>query len=170
MPYKTRKTSLGFRSGFEEKTAAYLKSKGVKFEYESLACKFKYFKKVTSGCVVIEQEDGSFLKDTTFKGTVAQSKTYTCDFIIEYGNGKQMFIETKGYFKAPDRKKHTLLKKQFKDIDIRMLFSGNGWVSKTTGTRYSGWCEREGIPYYCLSSKEMKAGVFFPEHWLEELR
>ena len=79
---------------------------------------------------------------------------YTPDFKIG-----DMFIETKGRFTSADRKKHTLIKKQFPSLDIRFVFSNSKTkIGKKSKTTYGMWCEKLGIPY---------ADKSIPREWIE---
>jgi hypothetical protein len=81
---------------------------------------------------------------------------YTADFVLPNG----IIIETKGRFTSEDRKKHRLIKQQFPDLDIRILFSNpNNKIGKKSKTTYSMWCDKMGIPWD-------KAPL--PKSWLSE--
>ena len=128
---RRRAIQHGYRSGLEETVANQLKNKQVLYEYES--------------------------KTNIIKYTVpAKSHTYLPDFKLSNG----IVIETKGRFVLADRKKHELIKQQFPDIDIRIVFTNsNTKISKNSKTTYGMWCERLGIPY---------ADKLIPEAWLKE--
>ena len=91
-----------------------------------------------------------------FKLPYVVSHHYYPDFFLKkYG----FFIEYKGYFKAADRKKHLLIRKQHPDLDLRFLFmNANNKLYKGSKTTYSKWCERYDIPW-CQG--------FVPKEWLE---
>ena len=68
-----------------------------------------------------------------FKLPYVVSHHYYPDFFLKkYG----FFIEYKGYFKAADRKKHLLIRKQHPHIDLGFVFQNAGYKlnkkSKTT--------------------------------------
>lgn len=81
---------------------------------------------------------------------------YTPDFQLENG----VIIETKGYFKTSDRKKHLLVQAQHPEFDIRFVFSNpNQRISKQSKTTYAAWCEKHGFKY---------AKGFIPQAWIDE--
>lgn len=81
---------------------------------------------------------------------------YTVDFVLPNG----ILVETKGRFVSEDRKKHKLIKEQYPDLDLRIVFSNpNTKIGKRSKTTYGMWCERIGIPY---------AAKLIPEDWIEE--
>jgi len=79
-------------------------------------------------------------------------RTYTPDFKI----GK-VYVETKGLFSSADRTKMKLVKEQHPDLDIRLWFMSDNWMTKKKKQRYSDWCEKNGFLYHI--------GDRFPEHW-----
>lgn len=91
----------------------------------------------------------------------ARRAKYTPDFpIYTRGTGKKVIIETKGQFKAADRKKHLLIKQQHPDIDLRFVFTNpNQRLSKQSKTTYAKWCEDHGF----LFAKGLP-----PIEWLDE--
>jgi len=69
---------------------------------------------------------------------------YTPDFVLPNG----IIIETKGRFVTEDRKKHKLIREQYPNLDIRIVFSNpNSKIGKKSTTTYAMWCDRLGIPY-----------------------
>lgn len=155
---------LGFASGLEVKTSDQLKGLKRFFEYESEKCKFKWYKSITNGCLITK--DGKEVWQDSKLYKVVQRCNYTCDFMIMKSDGNPMFIETKGYFKAPDRTKHKLLKKRYPDADLRIIFMSNGKVSSKTN--YGQWAEKEGITYHILTAAQKRNGDIIPQSWLEE--
>jgi hypothetical protein len=155
--------SLGFRSGFESNMGEFLKSEGIKFEYEGEGCCFNYLKPVTKGVLV----DKLLQVIPLPKGhKVAQSCNYTVDFeVANWERGGCTYLETKGRFTASDRRKMELIRKQHPDLDIRMVFQSNGKVSPLK--RYSDWCEERGIPFHVVK-KVNKKSIYLPEDWLDE--
>lgn len=111
----------GYNSGFEENTAAYLREKGIPFEYEKH--KISYI-------------------------VPSRGAKYTPDFYITTRSGKTIICETKGQFVTADRQKMILVKQQHPDLDIRIVFSNpNTKISKQSNTTYAMWCEKHGFPY-----------------------
>ena len=85
---------------------------------------------------------------------------YTPDFYIKTRTGKTIIVETKGRFLTADRQKMILVKQQFPDLDIRMVFSRSSIkISKQSKTTYAMWCEKHGFPY---------ADKVVPTEWLDE--
>lgn len=85
----------------------------------------------------------------------ARMSRYTPDFVLPNG----IVIETKGRFVTADRKKHKLIREQFPDLDIRIVFSNpNNRIGKKSQTTYAMWCDKLLIPY---------AHKTIPPHWLE---
>lgn len=86
----------------------------------------------------------------------AENRKYTPDFVLFNG----IVVETKGRFLTADRKKIGLIRKQFPNLDFRMVFSNpKSRISKTSKTTYAMWCEKQGIPY---------AKGLIPQEWLDE--
>ena len=112
----------GWRSGLEERNAAFLERHEVPFKYEEVVLRY----------VVPESQH-----------------KYTPDFVIKTRKtGKEIVVETKGRFMLADRKKHILLKKQFPDMDLRFVFSNaKAKLSKGAKSSYADWCEKHGFLY-----------------------
>lgn len=79
------------------------------------------------------------------KFTVPETiKTYTPDWVI----GDKIYIETKGRFSAPDRKKILWVLKSNPDVTIYMLFQNSKvTLSKKSATTYAAWCDKNNIPW-----------------------
>ncbi len=70
--------------------------------------------------------------------------TYTPDFVLPNG----IWLETKGYWDAKDRKKVLEVVKQNPLVDLRMVFQAPyNTISKKSKTTYAQWCERHGIKW-----------------------
>lgn len=83
---------------------------------------------------------------------------YTPDFILANG----IIIETKGIWDADDRKKHQLIREQYPELDIRMVFSSScSKLYKGSKTSYAEWCEKNDI---------MFADKLIPVEWLKETK
>ena len=75
--------------------------------------------------------------------TVPESKhVYMPDFKIG-----AMYIECKGLLDLESRKKMILIKQQYPDLDIRMVFMRNNPIRKGSTTKYSDWAEQYGFKY-----------------------
>jgi len=69
---------------------------------------------------------------------------YTPDFLLPNG----IFLATKGYRDAEDRRKIKAVKLQHPELDIRMVFqSPYNKISKKSKTTYAQYCERLSIPW-----------------------
>ena len=154
---------LGFASGLEVKVSEQLNGLNRIFEYESEACKFTWYKPITNGRLLDGFGDEIELSNGD---KIVQRCNYTCDFVIFKKDGTPLFIETKGYFKAPDRTKHKLLKKKYPNADLRIIFMSNGKVSSKTS--YSEWAIKEGIEHHVLTAAQKRTGDIIPKAWLEE--
>lgn len=81
---------------------------------------------------------------------------YTPDFVLDNG----IIIETKGLFTTEDRQKMRLIRAQYPELDIRMVFSNaNARIAKKSPTTYAKWCETYGFPW---------AHKVIPGEWLTE--
>lgn len=87
---------------------------------------------------------------------VEEVRKYTPDFILSNG----IVVETKGRWVTADRKKLKLIKQQYPDLDLRLVFSNpNQRISKTSRTTYAKWAADHGFPF---------AKQFIPVAWLTE--
>lgn len=122
----------GFRSGLEERIGRELVAAlGCEVKYEDPRSKIKYM-------------------------IPAREATYTPDFVLPNG----IIVETKGWFKTEDRKKHKLIREQLPHLDIRLVFNNpSARISKKSATTYAKWCETLGIKFAAKS---------VPEAWLKE--
>jgi predicted nuclease of restriction endonuclease-like RecB superfamily len=129
-----RRTPVSWRSGLEESNAALLRSRGISFTYEQR--KLKWLPEV-------------------------KMRTYTPDFEFTSRSGKQIIVETKGYWTADDRAKMLAVVTQHPDLDIRIVFSNpNQKIRKGSKTSYAEWCQKFlKIPW---------AKGLIPEEWLLE--
>lgn len=116
--YNDTYKKTGYRSTLEVRVGTDLKDRKVPFEYESF--KIPYI--------------------------VPERKThYTPDFILKK---QATIIEAKGEFDSGDRKKMKLLKKQYPDLRIVMLFTRpNQTIGTKSKTTYAKWCEDHGIEW-----------------------
>lgn len=117
----------GYRSGLEAAIAKQMTSRGTAFEYEKT--KLPYIQP-------------------------AQKRQYLPDFhLLSSG----IWIEAKGLFTSDDRKKMLLIKEQYPDLDLRMVFSSAGAkIYKGSKTTHAKWCEEHGFPW---------AHKLIPESW-----
>jgi len=69
---------------------------------------------------------------------------YCPDFILP----NHVYLETKGYWDAADRRKILAVKRDNPYIDLRMVFqSPYNTISKKSKTTYAQWCEKHKIPW-----------------------
>lgn len=123
-----------FRSGLEKRAAEQLEAAGRPYRYEKIV--IPYIKP-------------------------AKKARYIPDFAIEKSDGSLMFIETKGLFATADRQKHLLVRAEYPDKDIRIVFqNANQRISKLSKTTYAKWATDHGIKW---SDK----GII-PKEWLDE--
>lgn len=88
----------------------------------------------------------------------ARDAKYTPDFVLANG----IIIETKGIWEVDDRKKHLLIREQYPDLDIRLVFSNsNSKIYKGSPTSYADFCTKHGIQF---------ADKLVPLDWLKEAR
>lgn len=86
----------------------------------------------------------------------ARNAKYLPDFILSNG----IIIECKGIWEVDDRAKHLLLREQYPQIDIRLVFSSSKKKIYTgSPTTYGMWCDKHGIQY---------ADKLVPLAWLKE--
>lgn len=135
----------GYRSGYESRVARFLAENGVAFEYEKLT--LSYLLPIRGAkCNPCGSTD------------IATSRTYTPDFCLT-ANG--VIIEAKGRFTSLDRTKMASVKRAHPDLDIRILFECDNWITKRRKMRYSGWADKHGFPW--AVSKLGRC----PEGWLK---
>ncbi|WP_051247721.1 hypothetical protein [Inquilinus limosus] len=69
---------------------------------------------------------------------------YTPDWFLHNG----IILESKGRWTTDDRQKMALVKSQYPELDIRMVFSNpNARISKASQTTYAMVCMKLGIPF-----------------------
>lgn len=128
-----------YRSGLELRIAKDLTARKIPFTYESSTISFNSKKR------------GASCGDCN-STNILVARTYTPDFFLDNG----VIIESKGRFRPSDR---TIIKDVIKsnpELDIRMVFEYNNWLTKKKKQRYSDWCDKQGIKY---ALKEV------PEEW-----
>ena len=91
----------------------------------------------------------------TVKFTYVKTHTYTPDFEI----APDVFIETKGYFKASDRTKMLDTVKQNPGITFVLYFM-NAFtkIHKKSEMTYADWSDKHGFPWFCEKTKPMTKG------------
>lgn len=118
------------RSGLEDKVRKVLNNKKVKFLYEPYSLSY-----------VIEA-------------------WYTPDFVLTKKDGTDLIIETKGFFKPSDRRKMTAIKAAHPELDIRIVFQRDNYLTKSKKAKYTDWAKKNGFPCH--------VGEEIPDSWLSE--
>lgn len=81
---------------------------------------------------------------------------YNPDLFLPNG----IIVECKGIFETADRQKHLLVRAQYPELDIRLVFSSSkSKLYAGSKTTYGMWCEKHGIQY---------ADKLIPASWLKE--
>jgi len=89
----------------------------------------------------------------------AKRRKYTPDIVLENSG---IVIEIKGRWVTADRQKIAMVKQQYPEIDLRMVFSNSKTkISKQSSTTYGSYCDKLGIPY---------ADKTIPDEWLKETK
>jgi len=71
---------------------------------------------------------------------------YIPDFTLEFSDGRRIFIESKGWLRPEDKKKMKLVKQQYPDLDIRLLFQKNNRFPRSK-TTYGMWADKLGYKW-----------------------
>lgn len=120
----------GVRSGLEDVICQELSERGIAYKYEELTLEY------------VQPE---------------KKRKYTPDIVLEDSG---IVIEIKGRWVTADRQKISMIKQQYPDLDLRMVFSNSkAKISKKSKTTYGAYCDKLGIPY---------ADKRIPEEWLKE--
>ena len=81
---------------------------------------------------------------------------YNPDFLLP----NNIYLETKGYWDAKDRRKILAVKEANPALDLRMVFQAPyNKISKRSKTTYAKWAERHGFPwcaYYAIPTSWLK--------------
>jgi hypothetical protein len=134
------------RSGFEDKLDADLKDQGCSYWYEPFKIPYEI------------KETRNYIPDFVIsKGKLTKPKKS-----LTFDEARDMIlIEAKGFFKYQDRVKMLLVKEQYPELDVRLVFQNNNYITKLTKKqksmkkegkefvkeRYSDWAEKHGFPY-----------------------
>lgn len=121
-----------FRSGWEETVARQLKELGVKFQYEQYSYQYEEpLRKNKAKC----GDCGST--------NLTRLGWYTPDFFLPNGT----IIEAKGKFSAADRRKMLAVIAQHPKERFVMCFMRDNKIDRRSSTKYSDWCQANGIDY-----------------------
>lgn len=130
---QARSTSSRLRSRFEEKFEKELIALGVKYVYEKVA---------------------------TYFTPPSKQRRKTFDWHLTLASGKEIIIETKGYWDSPARLAELECIKQHPELDIRYVFTDSSKpIRKGSKTTYADVCQRNGVLY---------ADGTVPRSWLNE--
>lgn len=121
------------RSSLEDRVESILTHKKIKYKYEA--------------------ETLPYLVPIT-------KRKYNPDFLLD--KNKDLIIEVKGRFTSADRKKMLLIKEQYPNRTIIMLF-GKAFnkLTKKSPTTYAAWCDKNGIAWIDLKDFERKPECLF---------
>ena len=142
-----------FRSMFEARIASTLKERGVKYDYETE--RYAWYAKSRNGILCPNCGELS--------GMV--KRYYTPDFFIR---GTGVIIEAKGRLTTQDRTKLTAIKQQYPELDLRLLFQDDGFLTTSRNRvdkkriRNSEWAESNGYPFAICG----RGGKNIPQEWL----
>ena len=131
------------RSKFEAKIAKQLKAAKIKYEYEPFS--LDYYVPVPNHICLKCNSD-----------LIIKPRKYVPDFVIG-----DTIIEAKGIFNSQERIKARSLHIQLVKWDFRMVFMYDNWITKKHKSKYSDWCEKNGVTY---------AIGKIPKEWIEEIR
>ena len=129
-----------YRSKFERSIGTNLTKRGIKFLFEPFKMVY-YLKKRGAVCLDCGSKN------------CREKHHYTPDFVLPNG----IVIEAKGHFTGPMRTKTREVIAANPDIELRMLFMRDQWISKKKKHKYSEWCDKNGIKY---------AFVKVPQEWV----
>lgn len=71
--------------------------------------------------------------------------TLDCVYNPDWKLAGGVYLETKGNFKASERRKVLAVLKAHPKMDLRMVFQRNNRISKVSKTTYGSWCDKHGI-------------------------
>jgi hypothetical protein len=110
---------------------------------------------------------------------VPPKKKYTPDFMLPKKDGSKLFIEFKGYLRPRDKTKMRMIKKQYPDMDIRIVFM-NSKRAQYSGakTNYGDWANNNKYQWHNLNwtgkyeARLENATIedILPESWLKEIK
>jgi hypothetical protein len=121
----------GFRSGLEMQLDESLKQYGIQSEYESHVI--------------------NYIKPET-------KHKYHPDFRIVKSDGTEVFLETKGRWVLQDRQKMKLIKEQYPNLDIRIIFqNADSRLSKSSKTTYGQHATKLGYVWYDFRKINLQA-------------
>ena len=106
--------------------------------------KIKFKSKLEESVAQLLQELGVTYEYESCKVPYTIQHNYHPDFILP----NHVYLETKGYWDAADRRKVLAVKRDNPLIDLRMVFqSPYNTISKKSKTTYAQWCDKHDIPW-----------------------
>ena len=104
----------------------------------------KFRSKLEDRVATLLEQLGISYEYETEKLSYTIEHTYTPDFVLP----NYVYLETKGYWDAADRRKVLAVKRDNPEVDLRMVFqSPYNTISKKSKTTYAKWCEKHDIPW-----------------------
>ena len=104
----------------------------------------KFRSKLEERVATLLEQLGISYEYETEKLSYTIEHNYTPDFVLP----NYVYLETKGYWDAADRRKVLAVKRDNPEVDLRMVFqSPYNTISKKSKTTYAKWCEKHGIPW-----------------------
>ena len=104
----------------------------------------KFRSKLEERVATLLEQLGISYEYETEKLSYTIEHTYTPDFVLP----NYVYLETKGYWDAADRRKVLAVKRDNPEVDLRMVFqSPYNTISKKSKTTYAKWCEKHDIPW-----------------------
>ena len=104
----------------------------------------KFRSKLEERVATLLEQLGVAYEYETEKLSYTIEHNYTPDFVLP----NYVYLETKGYWDAADRRKVLAVKRDNPDVDLRMVFqSPYNTISKKSKTTYAKWCEKHNIPW-----------------------
>ena len=135
----TKKTSKEDHIAWAKEAYAKLKNK-----HNHPAAPIKFRSKLEERVATLLTTLGVSYEYETEKLSYTIEHNYTPDFVLP----NYVYLETKGYWDAADRRKVLAVKRDNPEVDLRMVFqSPYNTISKKSKTTYAKWCERHGIPW-----------------------
>ena len=104
----------------------------------------KFRSKLEERVATLLEQLGISYEYETEKLSYTIEHNYTPDFVLP----NYVYLETKGYWDAADRRKVLAVKRDNPGVDLRMVFqSPYNTISKKSKTTYAKWCEKHDIPW-----------------------
>ncbi len=104
----------------------------------------KFRSKLEERVATLLEQLGISYEYETEKLSYTIEHNYTPDFVLP----NYVYLETKGYWDAADRRKVLAVKRDNPEVDLRMVFqSPYNTISKKSKTTYAKWCEKHNIPW-----------------------